>query len=299
MNFLKYAKIYFVFSGALIIASLVFLAVFGLKPGIDLTGGSILEIEYKGDRPNSQEIRDQLSDFDLGGIIVQSTGERGVIIRMKDITEETHQAVVEKLGEERELEQLRFENIGPAVGQELKNKTKIVVILSLLAIVFYIAFAFRKIQRPIKSWQYGLVSLIALSHDVLISVGVFSLLGEFYGIEISIPIIVALLTVLGYSINNTVVVFDRIREILLKTREDDFEKVVDLSLHQTLSRSVNTFLTTLFVVIAIFFFGGTTLKYFALALIIGISAGTYSSLFLAGPILVYWLKYKKKNCEKN
>ena len=295
MNFLKYTKIYFIFSGILILGSLVALGVFGLNPSIEFSGGSILEIEYIEERPSNQEIHDQLSEFDLGSIIIQPTGEKGVIIRTKDITEETHQTIIEKLRESRELEQLRYENIGPIIGQELKDKTKIIIVLSLLAVVSYIAFAFRKVQRPIKSWQYGLASLVALSHDVLIPLGVFAILGEFYGVEISIPIIVALLTVLGYSINNTVVVFDRIRENLLSPyRKENFEEIVDISLHQTLTRSINTSLTTLFVLSAIFFFGGETLKYFALALMIGITAGTYSSLFLASPVLVWWLKHRQK-----
>ncbi|MGB2762485.1 MAG: protein translocase subunit SecF [Minisyncoccales bacterium] len=303
MNFIKHTKIYFLFSGILILSSLIALGVFGLKPSIEFSGGSILEIEYIEERPSNQEIQDQLSEFDLGNIIIQPTGEKGVIIRTKDITEETHQTIIEKLRENRELEQLRYENIGPIIGQELKDKTKIIIVLSLLAIVLYIAFAFRRVQRPIKSWQYGLASLVALSHDVLIPLGVFAVLGEFYGVEISIPIIVALLTVLGYSINNTVVVFDRIRENLSlhRTPHQDlvgggggFDEVVDVSLNQTLTRSINTSLTTLFVLSAIFFFGGETLKYFALALMLGITAGTYSSLFLASPVLVWWLKRRQK-----
>ncbi|MCK4454149.1 protein translocase subunit SecF [Candidatus Parcubacteria bacterium] len=295
MNFLKYTKIYFIFSGILILGSLLCLGLFGLKPSIEFSGGSILEIEYIEERPSNQEIQEQLSGFDLGGIVIQPTGDKGVIIRMKDITEETHQQVIKKLKESKELEQQRYENIGPVIGQELKDKTRTIIAVSLLAIVLYIAFAFRKIQRPIKSWQYGLAALIALGHDVLIPLGVLAVLGEFYGLEISIPIIVALLTILGYSINNTVVVFDRIREnILNPQRGEDFKGIVNISLHQTLTRSINTSLTTLFVLSAIFFFGGETLKYFALALIMGIIAGTYSSLFLASPVLVYWLKRREK-----
>jgi preprotein translocase subunit SecF len=215
-NFLKYKKIYFIFSGVLILASLSSLIIFGLKPGIDFTGGSILEIEYKTERPSNQEIKETLFDLDLGEVSVQPSGEKGVILRMKDISEDTHQKVLERLKENYELEELRFELIGPVIGQELKEKTKIVIILSLLAIVLYIAWAFRRISRPIPSWQYGIASLLALFHDVLIPVGIFSVLGEFQGVQITIPVITALLAVLGYSINNTVVVFDRIRENLLK-----------------------------------------------------------------------------------
>ena len=293
IDFLKYKKIYFIFSATLILASLGFLIVFGLKPGIDFTGGSILEIEYKTERPSNQEIKETLSDLDLGEVLIQSTEERGIILKMKDISEDTHQEVLEKLKENKELEESRFESIGPVIGRELKQKTKIVIILSLLAIVLYIAWAFRKISRPIPSWQYGIASLVALFHDVLIPLGILSVLGKFYGVQITIPVITALLAVLGYSINNTVVVFDRIRENLLR-RAGTYQEIVNNSLNQTLTRSINTSLTTLFVLVAIFFLGGITLKYFALALILGITAGTYSSLFLVSPILVAWLKWRKR-----
>ncbi|MFC1663684.1 protein translocase subunit SecF [Patescibacteria group bacterium] len=291
--FLKYKKIYFAFSGVLILASILSLIVFGLNLGIDFKGGSILEVEYQTERPSNQTIKDNLADFDLGLSYVQPAGERGVILRTKDLTEEVHQQVLEKLKETGDFEERRFESIGPVVGQELKEKTKVIIILALLAIVLYIAFAFRKIQRPLGSWQYGIASLLALFHDILIPLGVFSVLGKFYQVEISIPVITALLAVLGYSINNTVVVFDRIRENLIK-RRDGFEETVDQSLNQTLTRSINTSLTTLFVLFAIFFFGGETLRYFSLALILGISMGTYSSIFLASPILVVWLKRKER-----
>jgi preprotein translocase subunit SecF len=291
--FLKYKKIYFIFSATLILVSLVCLIIFGLKPGIDFTGGSILEIEYKTERPSNQEIKETLSDLDLGEVLIQPTEERGAILKMKDISEDTHQEVMQKLRENKELEERRFESIGPIIGQELKQKTKTVIILSLLTIILYIAWAFRKISRPLPSWQYGVASLLALFHDVLIPIGILSVLGKFYGVQITIPIITALLAVLGYSINNTVVVFDRIRENLLK-QAGTYQEIVNNSLNQTLTRSINTSLTTLFVLVAIFFLGGATLKYFALVLISGIIAGTYSSLFLASPILVAWLRWRKK-----
>ncbi len=293
-QFVKYSKVYFVFSGILVLASLFFLLYFGLKPGIDFTGGSILEVEYGESRPANQEIRDALAGLGLGEFSVQPADEKGLILRMKEIQEETHQGVIAKLTELGPLEELRFESIGPVIGQELREKTGIVIILSLVAILLYIAAAFRKLSWPARSWQYGFVSLVALLHDALIPIGIFSMLGRFYEIQITIPVIVAILTVLGYSINNTVVVFDRIRENLLRKAGKDYKETVDLSINQTLARSINTSLTTLFVLLAIFFLGGETLKYFSLMLILGIVAGTYSSLFLAGPLLVAWLGLTKR-----
>ncbi len=288
LNFLKYKKIYFIFSGTLILASIVCLGVFGLNFGIDFTGGSILELEYQDSRPSPQAVKESLSD--LGTTYVQPTGQSGLIIRMKDISEETHQEVLQTLSEGYQVEEQRFESIGPVIGRELKQKTNILIVVSLLAVVLYIAFAFRKVRRPIRSWQYGISSLVALFHDVLIPLAVFSILGKFYGVQITIPVVAGLLTVLGYSINNTVVVFDRIRENLIRGTGVSFEETVNKSLNQTLTRCINTSLTTLLVLLAIFFFGGATLQYFALVLIIGIMAGTYSSIFLASPFLTTFLK---------
>ena len=294
INFLKYRKIYFIFSGILILGSLISLVIFGLKPGIDFTGGSILELEFKDSRPSNQEIREKLSNFDLGEVILQPTGEKGLIIKMKDISEDIHQEILLKLNEKWELEQKQFESIGPIVGQELKQKIKIVTILALLSMFSYIAIAFNGVPQPMRSWQGGAVTLFILFHDVLLPLAIFSLLGKFSGVQLTIPVTIAFLTVVGYAINNVVVVFDRIRENLFKTPHRGldlrFEEITNLAINQTLSRQINTSLTTLFPLIFIFFLGGETLEYFALALILGIITGLYSSIFLAGPILVEWVR---------
>ena len=287
LNFLKHKKLYFIFSGILILASIVCLSVFGLAFGIDFTGGSIMELEYQGTRPSAQTVKESLSD--LGTVYVQPTGSNGLIIRMKNISEESHQQILQILSEGYQIQEQRFESIGPTIGQELQRKTNILIAVALAAIVLYIAFSFRKVHRSVRSWQYGISALVALFHDVLIPLAVFSILGKFYGVQISIPVIAGLLTVLGYSINNTVVVFDRIRENIIRGGEN-FEDIIDKSLNQTLARCINTSLTTLLVLLSIFFLGGATLQYFALVLIIGIIAGTYSSLFLAPPVLTTFLK---------
>ncbi|OIO46310.1 MAG: protein-export membrane protein SecF [Parcubacteria group bacterium CG1_02_39_15] len=295
INFLKYSKIYFIFSAIVVAASIASLIIFGLKPGIDFTGGSILEIDYKTERPSNQTVKDALSEFNLGDFFVQPADEKGVILRMGSINEEAHQKIIEKLKETGDFEEARFESIGPTIGRELREKTKVVIALALLVIVLYIAIAFRKVSRPVTSWQYGIASLFSLFHDILIPLGIFSLLGKFYQIQITIPVICALLAVIGYAINNVVVVYDRIRENLLRGHRLTFEETVNASLNQTLTRQLNTSLTTLFPLLAIFFLGGETLRYFALTLILGIAAGTYSSIFLASPLLVSWLKWRQKS----
>ena len=191
-----------------------------------------------------------------------------------------------------------FQSIGPVIGQELKRKTKIVIFLALFAILIYIALSFRRISRPVKSYVYGLTSIIALCHDVLIPLGILAFLGKFQGVEINIPIITAFLTVFGYSINDSVVVFDRVRENLLKSKEPTFSLAVERSLNQTFIRSLNTSLTTLFVLFTIFFLGGATLKYFSLTLILGIFLGTYSSLFLATPLLVTFYRFQERKYKE-
>ncbi len=294
--FTKYRKIYFIFSGILVSASIICLIVFGLNLSIEFTGGSMLEIEYKNQRPSYQDIEKTLDEFKLKESI-QSIGDKTVAIRMRDISEETRFKVVEKLNKKSEIikGKTRFESIGPTIGQELKNKTKIVILLTLITILLYVTFAFRRVSRPVSSWQYGVAAIVALFHDVLIPIGIFSVLGKFYGVQFTVPIVTALLTVFGYSINDSVVVFDRIRENLLRRTGDNFETIVNNSLNQTLTRSINTSLTTLLVLFSIFFFGGETLRYFSLALIIGITSGTYSSIFLASPLLVSWKNWKEKH----
>jgi len=287
INFTKFRVGYYILSALLIIASFYSIFAFGLKFGIDFTGGSILEMSFKDARPQNSDIEAKLKQFDLGEVVIQTTGERGVIIKMKDVTEDVHQQILKQFPD---ASQDRFETIGPTIGQELKNKTEIALVLALLAIAIYIALAFRKVSRPVSSWKYGVATLVALFHDVIIPIGVFAFLGKFYNVEIDIPIIAALLTVLGFSVHDTIVIFDRIRENLSKRISASFEETVNWSLTQTLGRSINTVLTVLFVLLAIFFFGGESLKYFSLILIIGIVSGAYSSIFIASPILVTWLK---------
>jgi len=294
MNFTKYFKLFNIFSSLLILSAIFFLFAFGLKFSIDFTGGSILEIEFEK-RPENPAIQEKLKDLNLGEITTQPTGQNGVILRIKEINEASHEDLLSKLGEISKVKEQRFENIGPVVGKELRQKTITLIIVSLLSLLVYIAIAFSKVSRPISSWQYGIISILTLSFDVLVAIGIFTLLEKFYQVQLSIPIVTALLTILGYTINDKVIVFDRIRENILKGQKKTFEETVNFSLNQTLTRSLSTGTCTLLVLLFIFLFGGETLKYFSLILIVGIIVGTYSSLFLATPILVGWLKWQKRH----
>jgi len=168
------------------------------------------------------------------------------------------------------------------------------VIAVVTAIVVYLAYAFRRVSRPVKSWKYGISAAVALVHDVTITAGVFAILGHFMGVEVDVPFVVALLTVLGYSVHDTIVVFDRTRENLLKFGSDDFADKVNGAVNQTIHRSINTSVATLLSLVALYFFGGETIHYFALALIVGIFFGTYSSIFLASMFLVSWEEWDRK-----
>lgn len=297
-NFTKYSAVYYTISGLLVVATIVFLFVFGLKFGIEFAGGSNMEISFTQERPSNQVINDTLKDFDLGEITVRPVSNTAIVLQFNGVDETTHQQILSKLNELTPTEEKSFQYIGPSVGQELRNKTELAIVLALLAITLYIAFAFRKVSRPVSSWKYGIASLIALFHDILIPLGVFSILGVLYNVEITIPIIAALLTVLGFSVHDTIVIFDRVRENILRRGMGEFEDTVNWSLNQTLGRSLSTVFSTLIVLIAIYFFGGETLKYFALALIIGITSGAYSSIFIAGPLLVIWYKRSLKKEQK-
>ncbi len=293
-NFTKYSKVYYIISGILILASVISLSMFGLKYGIEFVGGSSMQIDFTNARPSNEAIQNSLKAFNLGGITVQPSGDKGAVLQFKGVDEATHQQILAELSKVSPATEKSFQYIGPSIGQELRNKTELAIILALLAITLYIAFAFRKVSKPVNSWKYGIASLIALFHDVLIPLGIFSILGKLYNVEITIPIIAALLTILGFSVHDTIVIFDRIRENILRRGMGQFEETVNWSLTQTIGRSISTVLTVEFVLIFLYFLGGETLKYFALALIIGITSGAYSSIFIASPILVSWYKWSAK-----
>lgn len=292
---LKYRKIYYTISGVLILTSIMSLTILGLNFGTDFTGGSMMEVRFENERPSHESVRAALADFKLGAITIQNSGGGGMILRFRHVDEALHQDILNKVKTFGELEEQRFESIGPVIGEETKRKAVWAIGLVLIMILIYVAWAFRKISFPLRSWIYGVVSLFALFHDVIITVGIFALLGYFLNIEVGIPFVAALLTILGYSVNDTIVVFDRIRENVLKKSSDfNFGELIDSSLRQSYVRSLNTSLTTFFVLLAIFLLGGVTIKYFVLTLMIGVVVGTYSSLFLASPLLFSWHLVKLK-----
>ena len=300
LNIIGKRKIYYSISGVFIIASFISFALWGLNLGIDFKGGSVLEINYSRG-PDLNSISDSLKQLNLNDLRISPLGLNGVVLRFREIDEETHQNIVKILSGDAlknkiQLDERRFSSIGPTIGAELKQKSIKAIIIVILGISLYIAWAFRKVSQPISSWRYGIVTLIALFHDLVIPVGLFAYLGHFYGVEIGANFIVALLVVLGFSVHDTIVVFDRIRENLKRYTELNFASLINQSIRETLVRSLNTSLTVLLTLSALYIFGGENLKYFVLALIVGIFSGTYSSIFIAAPLLVTWLNIlNKKN----
>lgn len=303
IRIIKNRKFYLPISALFVTASIVVLSVWGLNFGIDFKGGSLLEVSFGDFQPSISQVQESLTEAGLDNAIVQPT-ENSYIIRFKESEDGIHSqalASLKNLAQENSSEsfkELRFDSVGPSIGKELKSKSFNASIVALVMIIIYISFSFRKVSLPVASWKYGVASIIALAHDVTITLGIFSVLGHFYGTEVNTPFIAAILTIVGYSINDTIVVFDRIRDNLPKSR-DNFADTVNRSLNQTFNRSLNTSLTTILALLSIYLFGGDSIKDFALALIIGISFGTFSSIFVASPILVIWdnLSRAKRQAE--
>lgn len=326
INFIGYRKIGLLVSAAVFVLAIAALLFLGLKPGIDFTGGSLLEISFTEEQPTVQEVREGLAELNLGleNTVIQPAENKHMIFRLRFISEDEHQLILAKLREkfesnivnldasvvdeagvvdfeeaiknaaENRMWEERLETIGPAISSQLRQRAVYAMVGVNIAIILFIAYAFRRVSKPVASWKYGLVAVAALIHDVTVTAGVFALLGRFYGVEVGIPFVVALLTVLGYSVNDTIVVFDRIRENLIRRSAETFAQTINNAVNETLARSINTTLTTMLVLAALFFFGGETIKYFSLALLIGVFLGAYSSIFVASPLLVVWERWKHR-----
>ena len=289
-------KIMFFFSAGLTVAAVVLTVTFGLRFGADFKGGSVMEIVFDNQRPSADELGKIVGAVKgASDVSVSPTGDNGALVRLNDVDEETHQEILGAIsGKFGKVTENRFDSIGPTIGNELKKKSVTAIIILLLAIVVYLAIVFRKLSLVLSPWALGLSAIFALIHDIMVPVAVFALLGHYYGIEITGIFIAAALTILGYSVSDSVVVFDRVRENILRFgAKENFGQTIHKSIMQTLARSLITTFTTLLSLFAIFFFGGDTIKYFALALIIGIFLGAYSSIFIASPILVWWGRGKR------
>ena len=295
MNLIKYRNWFFALSLLVIIPGIITLSTWGLKLGIDFAGGTLWEIKFEKE-VNDTQIKSFLTGEGVEFSSVAETQSNSFLIRLKVSDETKINDLKSKLGSTfGTTEDVRLETVGPVISRELTQKAFLAVALSIIGIVVYITWAFRHLPKPASSIIFGICTIIALIHDVIVVVGIFAVLGHFFQIEVDALFITALLTVIGFSVHDTIVVFDRIRENLKKFDDVPFEEVVNHSLVQTLGRSLSTSLTVVFVLLALFLFGGQTIKTFVLALLIGIISGTYSSIFNASPLLVVWNKMQNRS----
>ena len=296
MNLIKHRKWWYIISAVIIIPGTIALILWGLKPSIDFTGGSRWEISGTAD---SSKAQDFMKANEVSEVTIQKVGGESLSIRFKEIDEAKHKALKEKLPElGTNISESSFEIVGPSISKEITRNAFISVILASLVIIIYVAYSFRKVPYPANSFEFGVAAIIATLHDVLVVCGIFAILGHYWNVEVDPLFITGILTVIGFSVHDTIVIFDRIRENFLKKGSDDFEDVVNTSVIEMLPRTINTSFLVWVILLVLLLFGGTTIRYFVLVLVIGIFSGTYSSILNASPLLVTWQEIKKKRSLK-
>jgi len=298
MIIVKHRGIFFTITATIVILAALSIGLFGLHPGIDFTGGTLVQVTYSAGRPAAPALETALNAAGFSGYSLREASTNDYILRADNMTTTQRNALPQtlSLGGKSPATIDQLDEVGPTIGTELRNKSIVALGLVLLCILLFIAFAFRKVSKPVSSWVYGLIALITLVHDVIVPVGFFAALEHFAGAQLDALFVTAILTVLGFSIHDTIVVFDRVRENLRvnqeRGRKEDFEETAGRSLNQTFVRSVNTSLTVLITLLVLFFIGPDSTRDFALTLLVGIIAGTYSSVFLATPLLVAVEKWR-------
>lgn len=294
-------KFFFILSCLLVVGSIVSMYMYGLKLGIDFKGGSLLEVSYATTRPMPESVKPNLDKLALGNYTLSPVNDLRFTLKTRDLTPQEKTEVITALSPMdgalvNQAKEERFNSIGPVVGNQMKNKALVAIAVVIICIVFFITFAFRKVSFPVASWKYGLATIIALAHDVVIPTGVFVAWTHFNGGEIDLLFVTAILAILGYSVHDTIVVFDRVRENLRETHgkgKETFIETVGASVTQTFGRSINTSITIFLSLAALYFIGGEATKDFAFVLLVGVIAGTYSSIFVASPLLVTLEKLQK------
>lgn len=292
------SKIWFTISIVSSLISIAAIIFFGLRWGIDYKGGTV--IEFKTENSDRVTItKSVLDELNYRGYQIKESGDSAVI-RLETLSNEQHKDLAAKFTEKLpDYAETQYDTVGPTVSGELRNKSILAVILASLAIIIYIAYAFRKIPKPLSSWKFGVCAVVALIHDLLITIGFVSIVGHFFPwMEVDALFITALLTIMGFSVHDTIVVYDRLRENFIRNPHQDFELSAEESVNQTLVRSINTSMTTIIVLTALLVFGSASIKHFVAILVFGIAIGTYSSIFTAIPLLIYWQKRSMKSPGK-
>lgn len=303
MFIIKNRKIFFAVTALIVLASLASLFAFGLRPSIDFTGGTLAQATYADGRPPAEELSRALEGAGFQGYSLREAGDKDYILRTGNLSEKQRTELSQTFSIEGAYPATitQLTDIGPTIGKELRNKSILAVSLVLLCILLFIAFAFRKVSKPVSSWMYGLMAIVGLIHNIIVTLGFFALLGYLTGAQVDTLFVTALLTVLGFSVHDTIVVFDRVRENLRinheRNKKENFEEIAGRSLGQTFIRSINTSLTVLVTLLALYILGPESTRDFSLTLLVGIIAGTYSSIFLATPLLVSIEKHRQKKAR--
>ncbi len=323
MYIIRHRKLFLIIGALIVGGALATVALFGLKPGIDFTGGSLMEVRY-GTQPEKSQVEEAVTALNLGNFSVrhsESEAGSGYLVTTKDLTEAERaslEGALTSIGSESEL--VRFTSIGPVIGQELQDKAVWAIAAVLGLIIIYVAFAFAGVGAPVSSWIYGFMTILILFHDILIPVAFVSLMGQLAGAEVDVLFVTVLLTILGFSVNDTIVIFDRVREKLKQNRTETkeyipvpggkdeekitytltkpFDEVVGQAVDETMTRSINTSLTVLIALIALYIFGSSVTQMFVLSLIVGVIAGAYSSIFIASPLLVVYQEWQEKRAKQ-
>ena len=298
MIIVKYRVFFFWLTGIILAGSIGAIVYFGLPLSIDFTGGSLTQIGYPAGRPPLSGIQSEVSQLSLGTVSVRESGTNAVVIRSRTLTPEEHGAVLAAVSKNASTTELEYNSVGPSLGGEFASKALWALLAVTLAIALYVAFAFRKVSRPIPSWVYGVTVIAMLVHDLIVPAGFYAILAHYTAVDVDALFVTALLALLGYSVNDTIVVFDRVREHLaynLKNNvKEDFELTIGKSISETLTRSVNTSLTTALALAVLVLFGAIATRDFALVMLVGVIAGTYSSILLAAPLLIPFARWYVK-----
>jgi len=296
MDLIRYRKWWYLLSLLIIIPGTLSLAIWGLRPSIDFAGGTQIEFSGTTDKAAVEAIA-KADNIDSPTITLSGGG---LIFRTKTVDTVKQKALIDDVqAKVPGAKETQIDSVGPSISKELTQNAILMTIAACLVIIGYIAIMFRKVPKPANSWEFGAAAIIALLHDALVVLGIFSILGHFYNVEVDPLFITAILTVIGFSVHDTIVIFDRIRENLVRGSYPDFEKTVAVSVYEMLPRTINTSFLVWVILLVLFFFGGSSIKYFVLALLIGIFSGTYSSILNASPLLVTWEEFKAKRKKSN
>lgn len=297
MNVVKYRNLWLGISGVLTVLSLIAIIAYGYKPGIDFAGGSQLEVGLQGVKQEALPAGTSLEEYLVDSYrevtahetAAQTTGENRFVFKSKTITNDQKNQFIAKVAPVAEkVDELQFETVSPVIGGEAVRKTILAVIVAILVILLYLAYSFRKVPKPASSWRFGVTTIVALVHDVIILLGVYAVFGHFFGAEVDAMFMTAMLTLLGFSVHDTIVTFDRLRENLIRRGGDNFAAKLNDSIVETITRSINTSFTVVLVLLAMVLMGGHTIFFFTLSLLIGVVIGTYSSIFVASMALLWW-----------